>query len=97
MPNIINAMGIMEVEVMQKNYSPMDNPEKFFDMKRCPLCGHDEIYVERTEHPIRRYRCKKCRGGWKGVMIFLAYENSLDLAAECCRLKRSIDDAIPFL
>jgi len=82
---------------MQPKYSPLENPEKFFDMKRCPLCGHNEIYIEKTDHPVRRYRCRKCNGFWKGIMVFLAYQNSLDLASEYYRLKRNIEDSIPFL
>jgi len=82
---------------MQHEYSPMDNPEKFFDMKMCPFCGHGDIYIEKTVRPIRRYCCKKCGKVWNGIMVFLAYDNSLDIVAEVYRLKKNIENTLSFL
>jgi len=81
---------------MQKKYSPMENPENFFDMKRCPFCSHNEIHIEKTEQPIRRYKCRKCGCYWKGVMVFLLYEYSLESAAEYYKLKKDLDKSLPF-
>lgn len=78
-------------------YSPTENPEKFFDLRQCPLCGHDQIFVEKTTRPVRRYKCSKCRNSWKGIMVFLAYENALDAVAECYRAKTEVGKSLGFL
>lgn len=78
-------------------YTPVTDPEKFFDLGACPLCGHKGIFVEKTTHPVRRYKCKGCNNTWKGVMIFLAYKNSLRLAADYHALKEDLDKSLPFL
>lgn len=78
-------------------YSPTENPEKFFDLQQCPLCGHDEIFVEKTTHTVRRYKCRKCRNSWKGIMVFLAYENALDAVADCYRMKKDVERSLGFL
>lgn len=73
-----------------------ERPEKFFDMGICPFCGESPIRITKTERPTRYFKCDACGCTWRAVMVFLAYEGSLDAAADMKREKAALDTAVPF-